>query len=112
MDTTIPKEMGIFLACVASLLWLINEGFKLAKNVRAERQMPPNEMLAANDQALAQRVKVTEEQIAAIWTTFRAEDQSIREDINASVKTLERGLGRVEGVLENMVSVIKALQKE
>lgn len=111
-DFVPPNGFTVFAACALFVLVLCDKVIGVYRNLRGPEAHPPNDTLRATHDALADRVTRTEEQIAAIWNTFREEDEAIRREIRDSVKTIERSLGRLEGATNAMESLLKRLEEE
>lgn len=81
--------MPAVVVTLSALLWMANEGFKLAKNVKGKTPEPANETLATDHNHLVARVASVETDVKAIksgmvgkeW--FNATDKSLGEIKNA-----------------------------
>lgn len=120
------KGIPGWLVSAGALLWITNEIFKLAKNIRGKEPLPPNEQLELSHGALVERVDNIEGDIKGIRSELK-EDRSanerhasarssaiykkiddMRAEITAHVESVRRELsGNQNDIPDRIVAMLK-----
>src|SRR3954447_23788634 len=103
------KGVPLWLVSAGAVLWISNECFKLAQNLKGKVPEPPNEQLHESHQALTRRVDNLETEIADLRREMKEKYEASQQHASARSNTI---FSKMEAVRLELKSDIDKLNTE
>jgi ribosomal protein S28E/S33 len=112
---TPPVQIGAWLACLAFVLMVVNQGFKFSRNVKGPGANPPNELLGASHLELERRINNVEDDIKNLRDQLTEDNRGVADKLEnlrlEQKKDLETQTARFEkrfdDLPEKVINVLK-----
>jgi polyhydroxyalkanoate synthesis regulator phasin len=103
------KGVPLWLVSAGAVLWISNECFKLAQNLKGKAAEPPNEQLYESHKALTRRVDHIEEEISDIRREIKEKHEASQQHASARSNTI---FSKMEAVRLELKTDIDKLNTE
>jgi polyhydroxyalkanoate synthesis regulator phasin len=103
------KGVPLWLVSAGALLWIANECFKFAQNLKGKAAEPPNEQLHASHKALTERVDNLEKEIRDVRREVKEKHEANQQHASARSNTI---FSKMEAVRLELKTDIDKLNTE